>query len=56
MAPLVGVASFIALIGFVGETIPGGLLKLKIDEPPGPVGVVGRPGDAEDKRKEEGRK
>lgn len=48
---LVGVASFTGCLnGFVGETIPGGLLKLKIEEPPGAVGVVGRPGDAETRK------
>ncbi len=43
--PLVGV-TVIGLKDFPGDT-KGGLPKLKTDDPPGPVGVVGSgPGDA----------
>lgn len=43
--PLVGVM-FIGLKDFPGDTM-GCVLKLKTDDPPGPVGVVGRgPGEA----------
>jgi len=48
LTPFVGVPSFVVLNGFVGDTIPGGLLKLNIEELPGPVGVVGSPGDAKE--------
>lgn len=49
LVPLVGVFPFTitGLKDLPGETIPGGLLKLKTEEPPGPVGVAGRgPGEA----------
>ena len=41
----IGLEPLLALKGgLAGETI-GGVQKLKIDEPPEPVGVVGRPGE-----------
>ena len=45
--PFVGVTSTTCLKGLLGDTNPGGMLKLKIDEFPGPVGVLGTgPGEA----------
>ena len=45
-----------ALVGVVLKALPGdamgGLLKLKTEEPPGPVGVAGRgPGEAKKRGK-----